>query len=230
MPAVIGTAAGVAQQRQRYNLECMPCTVGFFCGNGTVNDLQQCPPERPLTLIATAQADYQCVCPPGSAFETTLGVSYMVNGADVTRAMQPVSANVTVCSKCLSTELCSPIYTPTSHRILCPPHTTSQIENVTAGGPWPEAWAYISHTNLDDDRYHNVYHGCLCNPGYYRTKYKLESFLRDSADFIYQYRWENGLLEEQTQVAIHACTSALKSASCVKLGLGAYIRYDISVI
>ena len=211
MPLVIA-AVGVAQRRQRYSLECMPCTGGFFCGNGTVNDVRKCPPERPLTLISTARADYQCVCPPGFAFETMFGGSYNVNGASVTRQMQPMDVNATVCTRCLPTELCSPKYTQASHRISCPPHTTSRIENVTAGDPRPEAWEAISESHLFEDRYHNVYQGCLCNAGYYRTNHKSESFLRDSVDFIYQYRWENDIIEEQStagntrlHVSVEAC-------------------------
>ena len=181
-------------RRQRHNLVCMPCSGAFFCTNGTVDSLAQCPVERPLTLARAARADFQCVCPAGSSFDTDLAVSYMVNGATVARVPQLVSTNRSMCAQCTERELCSPIYTQKSHRILCPAHTTSSTLQVLAGGIRPSAWLRTELENTDDELYHNTYQGCFCDNGYYRIGHRSESYLSDSADFIYQYVWANPIL------------------------------------
>jgi len=163
-----------------------------------VDSLAQCPADRPLTLARAAHADFQCVCPAGFSFDTELAVSYTVNGATVARVPQLVSTNMSVCAQCTEKELCSPIYTQTSHRILCPIHTTSSTTQVVVGGVRPSAWLRTQVENKDDELYHNTYQGCFCDDGYYRIDHRTESYLSDGADFIYQYAWANPILAKHS--------------------------------
>ena len=103
-----------------------------------------------------------------------------------------------MCAKYTAQELCSPMYTQASHRVLCPAHNTSIIINVTQGGTRPLVWSRTPAENKDDELYHNLYQGCFCDDGQYKIDHRTESYLSDSANFIYQYVWENPILAEQS--------------------------------
>ena len=192
-----------AERRQRHNLVCMPCTGGFFCPNGTAEGLEQCPSVRPVTLQSRATADFKCVCPYGSAYTGSHGEDYDIHGASISRVLQVLTTNASttnasICDNCAASQLCSPKYTQSMHRILCPVHTSSSTVNVSAGGKAPVSWARSPpETSGDDNLHHNVYQGCFCVDGYYSIDQTTESYLLDSADFIYDFSWSNSVLEEQ---------------------------------
>ena len=187
-----------AVRRQRHNLVCMPCTGGFFCPNGTVEGIEQCPSVRPFTLQSRATANFQCVCPSGSAYTSSRGEEYAIHGASISRVLQVLTTNASTCDNCAASQVCSPKYTQSMHRILCPAHTSSSTVNVAAGEQPPVSWALSSsETSGDDSRHHNVYQGCFCVDGYYSTDQTTESYLLDSADFIYDFSWSNSVLEER---------------------------------
>jgi len=186
------------QQRQRHNLVCMACTGAFFCTNGTVDGITQCPAEQPFTLARAARAVFQCVCPIDFSFDTNLAVSYTVLGAAVARVPQLVTTNRSMCAQCSKREICSPIYTQYAHRVLCPLYTTSNTTRVVMGGVRPASWLLTRAENTDDDLYHNTYQGCFCDDGYYGVDHKTESYLLDQEDFIYQYSWSNPLIAKHS--------------------------------
>ena len=169
---------GQALPNQRHNLICMACSGVFFCKDGTVRGIEQCPSSRPLTLKSNAVGDFDCACAPGFAYSNTLDADYTVQGAllqhniGVSRFPKQifVARNATEeCSICPDTLLCSPIYTQHSHSILCPAHTKSKTQHVAMGGPRPDEWTHLLPENSDDSAYTNVYQGCFCDDGYYRT-------------------------------------------------------------
>jgi len=192
---------------QRYNLICMACTGTFFCRNGKVNGIAQCPATHPITLKNGAAGDYECSCPPGFATSEGLKADYTVHGAllqyntMVSRLPKKiyVKANET-CSKCPTTLLCTPLYTQHDRVILCPLHTTSQTYSVVSGGDRPDMWSYTEPESSDDILYTNIYQGCFCMAGYYRTDYTSETYLLDDANFIYQYSWDNSALQKQSAI------------------------------
>ena len=185
------------QHRRRHNLARMPCTGTFFCTDGTVTGLQQCPSIRPLTMKLRASAGYECSCAAGLAYSSALREAYAVDGGSISRVVDWVQANISVCESCSDSQLCTPLYTQESHRIQCPEHTSAKTTHVPIGGTRPELWSQTAPLNGDNDRFHNVYQGCLCDDGYYRAQHKSDSYLMDRTDFIYKYAWKNSLLSEQ---------------------------------
>jgi len=67
VPSTASSGGSGHQQLQRHNLACMPCTGAFFCTDGTVTGIQQCPSVRPTTQQLRASAGFQCSCPAGLA-------------------------------------------------------------------------------------------------------------------------------------------------------------------
>jgi len=201
----IAVPTGRAAELQRFNLICMPCTGTFFCRNGQVDGMAQCPVSHPYTLKTQASGDYDCACPPGFATSTALESDYTVNGAllqyktMVSRLPKQIFERTNeTCSECPATLVCTPLYTQHDRVILCPAHTASQTHSVATGGSRPAAWMNTPPENSDDSMYNNVYQGCFCIAGYYRTDFTSENYLLDSANFIYQYVWENTVLGKQS--------------------------------
>ena len=200
-----GTVARPSAAPQRYNLVCMPCTGTFFCRNGKVDGMAQCPPTSPYSLQLGAAGDYACLCPPDFARSVDLLADYTVHGAllqhntVITRLPKDIFQVVNeTCSRCPATLLCTPLYTQHARVLLCPAHTTSKTHDVRRGGDRPGAWQHTLPDHSDDVMYRNVYQGCFCVRGYYHTDHTSESYLLDSADFIYQYAWHNAALVDRS--------------------------------
>jgi len=190
---------------QRYNLVCMPCTGTFFCKNGRVDGMAQCPPTSPYTLQVGAAGDYACSCPPDFAPSVDLQADYTVHGAllqhntIISRLPKNIFEVVNeTCSQCPATLVCTPLYTQHARVLLCPAFSMSQTHHVKRGGDRPGAWQHTAPENSDDSVYNNIYQGCFCVRGYYRTYHTSESYLLDSANFIYQYAWDNNALTDRS--------------------------------
>ena len=203
--SVVGQTDGPSAAPQRYNLVCMPCTGTFFCKNGRVDGMAQCPPTSPYTLQVGAAGDYACSCPPDFARSVDLQADYTVHGAllqhntMISRLPKNIFEVVNdTCSKCPATLLCTPLYTQHARVLLCPAFSTSQTHHVTRGGDRPGVWQHTLPDNMDDIMYNNVYQGCFCVRGFYRTDHSSESYLLDSANFIYQYAWDNRALADRS--------------------------------
>ena len=199
-------STGRPAELQRFNLICMPCTGTFFCRNGRVDGMAQCPASHPYSLKTQASGDYDCSCPPGFATSTALESDYTVRGAllqyktMVSRLPKQVYERTNEsCSECPATLVCTPLYTQHDRVLLCPANTVSQTHAVAMGGSRPAAWMDTLPENSDDSMYENVYQGCFCAAGYYRTHFTSENYLLDSANFIYQYVWENVVLGRQSR-------------------------------
>ena len=190
-------ASGPQHQRPRHNLVCMPCTGTLFCTDGTVTGLQQCPSIRPITMKLRASAGFECSCPAGHVYSSALRAAYVVDRDSISRVVDFQQDNISVCESCSDSQVCTPVFTQESHRIQCPAHTSSKTSDVPIGGTRPELWSQTAPLNSDDDRFHNVYQGCFCNDGFYRTQDRSDSYLVDAADFIYKYAWNNSVLSEQ---------------------------------
>jgi len=220
-----------AQSYQRHNLVCMPCTGTFFCGNGAAVDaIEPCPASRPYTLDVRSTGDSTCLCPVGFASRASIAFNYTADespfhNTGFSRQMQqfpPTNGSVQPCDACHDTQICTPLYTHSSHNVQCPAHTVSKTQYIRKGGHRPVPWSNTLPDNDKHVQYHNVYQGCFCVDGYYRVQHTSHSYLLDSVDFIYQYTWDNAVLDElsragNTMVHVHVerCRQCQPGWACV---------------
>ena len=147
----------------RYNMQCMPCTGHFYCLDGTVAGVRECPVDKPYVLASMAAMQTQCICDAGYAYSrdlvyevrlsTPLSQSRVAGTADMQNS---TSAPPDSCSKCPTRSICTPRYTSQQHIINCPVHTVSSIYN------WP--------MGANNEFYHTVKQTCSCMPGFYAVQ------------------------------------------------------------
>jgi len=148
----------------RYNMQCMPCTGHFYCLDGTVAGVRECPADKPYVLATLASMQTQCICDSGYVLSRDL--VYEVQLSDSfsqfrLAAIAVVQNNTSMpppdtCVECPIRSICTPRYTSQHHIITCPEHTESSVKTLPMGA--------------NNQFYHTVRQACTCMPGFYAVQ------------------------------------------------------------
>jgi len=161
----------------RYNMHCMSCTAHFYCTDGTVAGVRQCPPNRPYVLARGASVEKQCVCGPGYADRADMlydvQIMPLTQSRQIdTRPVQLAAADTLLlletnsslipglCSQCHPNTLCAPHYTSKHYVIPCPANTRLSAQYFPTGH--------------NGNPYQTVLQKCTCIPGYYSLRASTE--------------------------------------------------------